>query len=141
MAAWRIVYAHFRNPQDLALIVEALRKAGLPEWPFGFTGHEPDRLKGRRFESLVLGHTLQGKLEPSGQPAILQIAQNGTAGFRSTTRMLTETIYVTRDLMCEQSENMFGRPDCGPVYKRSDAAGKGYTFVNSGKVFHFESVN
>ena len=53
------------------------------------------------------------------------------------TRMLTETVYVDRDLLCEQSENMFGRPDCGPVYKRSDAAGKGYTYVNSGKVFHF----
>ena len=36
---------------------------------------------------------------------------------------------------------MFGRPDCGPVYKRSDAAGEGYSYVNSGKVFHFVTVN
>jgi hypothetical protein len=35
---------------------------------------------------------------------------------------------------------MFGRPDCGPVYKRSDDAGNGYTYVNSGKVFHFAVV-
>ena len=41
---------------------------------------------------------------------------------------------------CEQSKNMFGRPDCGPVYKRGGADGKAYTFVNSGKVFHFVAV-
>ena len=50
------------------------------------------------------------------------------AAFRSTTRMVTETVYVDGDLLCEQSENMFGRPDCGPVYKRGDDAGNGYTY-------------
>jgi len=120
-----------------ALIIDALGQAGLPEWPFGFTADEQDRLNGAEIASLVLGHTLQGQLEPDGQPAILQIGRDGKAGFRTMTRMLTETIYIDRDLLCEQSENLFGRPDCGPVYKRSDAAGKGYSYVNSGKVFHF----
>ena len=141
MAAWRISFAHFRNAQDLALIIDALRQAGLPEWPFGFTADEQDRLKGEEIASLVLGHTLQGQLEPDGQPAIMQIGRDGKAGFRTMTRMLTETVYVDRDLLCEQSENMFGRPDCGPVYRRSDAAGKGYSYVNSSKVFHFVTVN
>ncbi len=134
---WQIGWAHFRNAQDLALLIDALHQAGVPEWPFGFTADEHDRLKGAEITSLVLGHTLQGKLEPNGQPAILQIAPDGAAGFRTMTRMLTETVYVDRDLLCEQSENMFGRPDCGPVYKRSNAAVKRYTFVNSSKVFEF----
>ena len=73
LAAWRIGYAHFRNAQDLALIIDALQQAGLPEWPFGFTADEHDRLKGAEIASLVLGHTLQGQLEPDRQPAILQI--------------------------------------------------------------------
>ena len=64
LAAWRIIYAHFRNAEDLALIIDALRQAGLPEWPFGFTADEQDRLKGAEIASLVLGHTLQGQLEP-----------------------------------------------------------------------------
>jgi adenylate cyclase len=51
--------------------------------------------------------------------------------------MFTETVYVDGDQLCEQSENMFGRPDCGPVYRRSDADGGGHIFVNSGKLFHF----
>jgi len=35
---------------------------------------------------------------------------------------------------------MFGRPDCGPVYKRRDDGSGGYSFVNSSKVFHFMVV-
>jgi adenylate cyclase len=136
LSGWRITCAHFRKPEDLALIIDALREAGLPQWPFGFIGDERDQLDGEAIASLVLGHLLQGELEPDGQPALMQIAQNGKAGFRSRTRMLTEMVFVRGDLLCEQSENMFGRPDCGPVYGRKDPD-KGYTYVNSSKVFHF----
>jgi len=138
LSAWRIADAHFRNADDLALIVGALKAAGLPEWPFGFTADARDQLKGDEIAALVIGHTLQGRLEPSSQPALLQIGQNGQAAFRSTTRLFTETVYVDRDLLCEQSENMFGRPDCGPVYR---AAATAYTYVNSSKVFHFETID
>jgi adenylate cyclase len=137
LAAWRINYAHFRRPEDLALIINALRQAGLPEWPFGFTADEKDRVEGAALASLVLGHTLQGKLDPGGQPAILQIAEDGSAGFRSMTRMYTARLYIDQGLLCEQSENMFGRPDCGPVYLNGGGTRKAYTYLNSGKVFHF----
>ncbi len=137
LSDWRIAFAHFRNAQDLALIIDALREAGLPEWPFGFTADERDRVNGAALASLVLGHTLKGQLEPGGQPAILQIGQDGNAAFRSVTRMYTAKLYVDQDLLCEQSENLFGRPDCGPVYKLSG----GYTYVNSGTIFHFTVID
>lgn len=141
LAAWRIGYAHFRSADDLALIVGALRQAGLPEWPFGITGAEKDRVNGVDLAGLVLGHTLQGELEPGGQPAILQIGLNGDAGFRSMTRMYTAKLFVDHDLLCEQSENMFGRADCGPVYRRKDNTAEAYTYLNSGKVFRFQIAN
>ena len=56
--------------------------------------------------------------------------------------MLTEMVYVDHDVLCEQSENMFGRPDCGPVYKQGRAAGKqNYVYVNSSKVFRFSQAD
>ncbi|MER8811156.1 adenylate/guanylate cyclase domain-containing protein [Mesorhizobium australicum] len=140
LSAYRLNGAQYRSPQDLALIIDALQQAGLPEWPFAFTGDEQNRLKGKEIASLVLGHTLQGKLEPGLQPAFLQIGSDGKAAFRSTTRLVTETVRLDGDLLCELSENMFGRPDCGPVYKRRDDAVNGYSFVNSSKVFHFTVV-
>ena len=136
----RMEWAHFRNPQDLALLIEALRKAGLPEWPFGFSADERDRLKGDAIASLVLGHTLQGRIEPDS-PAMMQIGQDGQAAFRSARQFITETVFVDQDQLCERSENMLGRADCGPVYKRTDVAAKtGYAFVNSSKVFYFSPV-
>ena len=140
IASIRIEWAHFRNPQDLALLVDALRKAGLPEWPFGFSADERDRLKGDAIASLVLGHTLQGRIEPDS-PAMMQIGQDGKAAFRSAKQFITETVFVDQDQLCERSENMFGRADCGPVYKRTDVAAKtSYAFVNSSKVFYFSPV-
>ncbi|TRC96835.1 guanylyl cyclase [Mesorhizobium sp. WSM4303] len=140
LAGWQMTHAHFRNPQDLAILVNALRQAGLPQWRYGFTPDEHDQLKGAEIASLVIGHTLQGQIEPGLQPAFLQIGSDGKAAFRTTTRLVTETVYVDGDLLCEQSENLFGRPDCGPVYRRNDAAGKGYSYANTSKVFHFTVV-
>ncbi|HKG72742.1 MAG TPA: tetratricopeptide repeat protein [Aestuariivirgaceae bacterium] len=140
IAAWRVSYAHFRNKDDLALLIDALRQAGMPEWAFGFRGKERDRLTGEEIALLVLGHTLQGQIEP-GYPAIMQIDRNGNAAFRSITQLLTGTVHIDRDLLCEKSENMFGRPDCGPVYKQTDSTGKrSYAYANASKVFYFSQV-
>jgi tetratricopeptide (TPR) repeat protein len=140
LSLFRLSYAHFRNAQDLALLIEALRRAGLPEWPFGFTANERDQLTGEEIALLVLSHTLQGQMEP-GTPAIMQIDQVGNAAFRSVRQLFTGTVYVDRNLLCERSENMFGRPVCGPVYKHTDTSGNAsYSYANANKVFHFTPV-
>ncbi|MGO6755504.1 adenylate/guanylate cyclase domain-containing protein [Rhizobium ruizarguesonis] len=141
LAGWRMGYAHFRSEQDLAFILDALREAGLPEWPFGFKGDDNDRLKGDEIASTVMGKLLQGKTEPLGSPALMQIGLDGKSAFRSATQMMTETVSVDGDLLCEQSENAFGRADCGPVYRRANSPDKtNYAYVNSSKVFYFSPV-
>ena len=54
--------------------------AGLPEWPFGFSADERDRLRGEDIAVLAFGHTLQGQIEP-GSPAIMQIDRSVTPLF------------------------------------------------------------
>jgi adenylate cyclase len=137
LAAIRVGWAHFRNGKDLTFLVETLREAGLPEWPFGFSADEHDRLNSEAIARLVLGHTLQGRIEP-GLPTMMQIGQDGKTAFRSSSQFLTETVFVDRDQLCEKSENVFGRADCGPVYRRGSVAGEpNYAYVNSSKVFYF----
>jgi len=136
LAGWRMSHSHFRNEQDLAFILDALREAGMPEWPFGFRGDAHDRLNGDEIARTVIGKLLQGKTEPSGSPALLQVDRDGKAAFRSATQMMTETVFVKGDLLCEQSENAFGQADCGPVYRRASSP-DGYAYVNSSKVFYF----
>jgi adenylate cyclase len=140
LSAIRIAWAHFRNAKDLTFLVDALREAGLPEWPFSFSHDEHDRLDGEAIAQLVLGHTLQGLIEP-GFPTMMQIGLDGKTAFRSSRQFFTETVIVDRDQLCEKSENMFGRPDCGPVYRRGSVAGEpDYAYVNSSKVFYFAPV-
>ena len=137
LAAIRINWAHFRNAKDLTFLVGALREAGLPEWPFSFSADEHDRLDGEAIAQLVLGQTLQGHIEP-GLPTMMQIEQDGRTAYRSSRQFLTETVVVDRDQLCEKSENMFGRPDCGPVYRHGSVADEpSYAYVNSSKVFYF----
>ncbi|MBB4576393.1 TolB-like protein/Flp pilus assembly protein TadD [Rhizobium lentis] len=137
LASWRLGNAHFRD-EDLAFILDALREAGLPEWPFGFQGNEQNRLKGAEIAATVIGKLLRGKTEPSESPALMQVQIDGKAAFRSASQMMTEKISVKGDLLCEQSENAFGRPDCGPVYRHPNPADEtSYAYVNSTKVFYF----
>ena len=71
----------------------------------------------------------------------MQIGPDGKAAFRTSTRMITETAFVSGDHLCEQSESVFGRADCGPVYRRPATAGEAdYAYVNSGKVFYFSPI-
>ncbi|ARO29121.1 adenylate cyclase family 3 protein [Rhizobium sp. NXC14] len=137
LASWRLGSAHFRD-QDLAFILDALREAGLPEWPFRFQGDEQNRLKGAEIAATVMGKLLRGKTEPSDSPALMQVQVDGKAAFRSASQMMTEKISVKGDLLCEQSENAFGRADCGPVYRHANPAGEtSYAYANSTKVFYF----
>ncbi|MBP2235270.1 TolB-like protein/class 3 adenylate cyclase/Flp pilus assembly protein TadD [Sinorhizobium kostiense] len=142
LAGWRLSFAHFRNEQDLRSILDALRDAGMPEWPFGFRGDERDRLDGDEIASAVMGKLLKGMTEPSGSPALMQIGRDGKAVFRSATQMTVETVVVRGDTLCEQGRDIFfGRADCGPVYRRAGSADEtSYAYVNSSKVFYFSPV-
>lgn len=139
IAGVKMGWAHFRNEQNLETLISALRQAGLPEWPYGFTGEERDRLKGEEITGLVIGHTLRGLAEPGARPAVMQIGKDGQTAFRSTVQFITETVFVNQDLLCEQSENVFGRADCGPVFRRKGEPP--FTFVNSRVVFHFSPAD
>jgi hypothetical protein len=88
-----------------------------------------------------MGKLLRGKTEPSGSPALMQIERDGKSAFRSATQMITGTVFVNGDMLCEQSENAFGRADCGPVYRPANLpAETSYAYVNSTKVFYFSPV-
>jgi tetratricopeptide (TPR) repeat protein len=138
---WRVFYAHFRRGEDLEVVLDAMRDAGLPEWPFDFHGDEQARLDGEDIARLAFGRTWQGWTE-AGEPAFLQFGRDGKTAFRTPTQIVTGAAFIDRDLLCEQSENvMLGRPRCGPVYRRIDGGGEhAYTFVNALRVFHFKPV-
>jgi adenylate cyclase len=129
-------WAHFRNEKDLAFLSDALRQAGLPEWPFGFQEKGRERLTGDEVRPLIFDHTLRGVMDPGMRPAIMQVGANGKAALRTTASFITARMFVDSDLLCTQSENAFGQPDCGPVLRTGEELP--FVYVNSGFVFYFE---
>jgi TolB-like protein/class 3 adenylate cyclase/Flp pilus assembly protein TadD len=139
---YRLVYAYFRRNEDLARILDALRAGGLPEWPHGFRPDGYERVSGAEISRLALGRTWQGHLEGGG-PAVEQIQSDGRLAFRTTTYIATGTAFVEGNMLCEQFEGLsFGRPVCGPVYRRTEHSDNdlAYTYVNGTKVFHFAPI-
>src|SRR5215475_4835764 len=138
---WRVLYAHFRNSQDLERVLDAMRDAGLPQWPFDFRGEERDRLNGEDISRLAFGRTWQGRTE-AGESALLQFSRDGKTAFRTPTQIVTGTAFVDGDMLCQQSDNvLLGRPRCGPIYRQKHGANEPeYTYVNAYFVFHFSPV-
>ena len=118
VSIYRITLGYFRSSEDLALILDAMQEAGLPEWPYGFRGDEQDSLSGAEIENLALGRTWLGRLEGVG-PALMQIGHDGQEAFRTPTHILTGVAFVDGDMLCEHNEAVsLGRPVCGPVYRQ-----------------------
>ena len=139
---YRMSFSYLRDSRDRESLLGALGKAGIPQWPFDFQGNEKDKLSGEDVSSLILGHTLRGKVY-TGSPAIMQIGRDGKMIYRSATLLYTGTAFVDHDRLCQQSESAaLGRPDCGFVYRRSTTGDElAYVYVNATSIFYFSLVN
>lgn len=139
---YRVKLAHFRDPKDLDTILTAMAEGGLQRWPYAFRPGQRASLTGAEIEKVAFGRTWRGMLDDVG-PAIMQIAPDGTLGFRTTTHIVTGTAHIENDLLCEHIEALtLGRTICGPVYRADPEAGDklAYIYVNATKVFRFTPV-
>ena len=137
---YRLLEDHHRREEDLALWIEALRRAGMPEWPYDYRGDAQARLSGDEIRALAFGHVWQGHLE-GGLPALLQIDAGGQTAFRTPSTILTGTARIERNMLCERNETVtLGRARCGHVYRRATSSADRdaeYTFVSADKLYHF----
>jgi hypothetical protein len=141
---YRVSLSHFRSGRDLGGVLEAMRAAGVPEWPYDFKADPLDALTAAELGPLAFGRTWQGQLEGGGGAALTLIERDGKLAFRTATQIATGTAFISGDALCERLEGRsLGRPVCGPVYRRSDPSGEEhltYTYVNAVKVFHFSPI-
>jgi TolB-like protein/class 3 adenylate cyclase len=60
LAYYKILYQHHKRREDLEFRIDALRRAGVPEWPFGHEGKPENRLDAVALEEITTGHTWTG---------------------------------------------------------------------------------
>jgi adenylate cyclase len=73
----------FKEPADAHRLSEGLRKAGVPELPFGYHPLSEDRLTDEEIRSVLFSHTLRGKDIDTGATWILSFEADGSFVFQS----------------------------------------------------------
>jgi adenylate cyclase len=137
---FRVQFSHYKRKEDQDRLLGALRAAGLPEWPMGYQGRPEQRLDGRDIAALTFGRTWSGQ-DGSGRPFVQEISENGTLAYRDTSTLLTGSVSVDRNELCQRNEAfLMGRKYCGYVYRNPDgtpAAKDKYVYVSAYGVFRF----
>ncbi|MGO7923295.1 adenylate/guanylate cyclase domain-containing protein [Rhizobium ruizarguesonis] len=112
------LYDYWRD-SDLQRHLAGLRKAGIPEWPFGFTGKQTDRLGEAELRNLVDGKTWTGK-HKNGTDFIQYFDKAGNTAYRSANTNITGVVEVRGDRICEKFDGYFlDRMVCGYVYRNT----------------------
>ena len=120
LASVRIAYAHHAREEDLVHRVDALRIAGLPEWPYGIQGDPALKLNGTEIDALTFEHTWIGERAGFG-PFMQYVGANGDFVERGPNYRISGTASRKGDTLClEVPGILLGRQHCGPIYRNPD---------------------
>ena len=133
--AWfRVTFAHHAREQDLNHRLEALRLAGLHEWPHGVEGDPAHQLKGEVIDASTFGRTWAGERVGFG-PFVQYVDADGTFIERGPNMQVTGAASRQGDLLCLTFPAIsMGRPQCGPIYRNpvgSPDKQDEYTYLNA----------
>jgi adenylate cyclase len=133
--AWfRVTFAHHAREQDLNDRLEALRLAGLHEWPHGVEGDPAHQLKGEAIDASTFGRTWAGERVGFG-PFVQYVDVDGAFIERGPNMQVTGAASRQGDLLCLTFPAIsMGRPQCGPIYRNpagSPDKQDEYTYLNA----------
>ena len=141
VAYYRLTYDHHAREVDLRHRLDALRKAGMPEWPLGYRGDPANRVTGTALEDLIAGKTWSGMDAGRRQSFIQELGRNGTSVYAGATALLSGEAFIKGDELCERYQGFIrGRELCGPVYREvggNSAGHEEYVYVNPATVRYF----
>jgi TolB-like protein/class 3 adenylate cyclase/thioredoxin-like negative regulator of GroEL len=143
LTATRVIYGPHRRQDDLDNRVNALRDAGVPEWPYGFRGSSADRLDGAAIRALATGRTWVGH-QHGGAPFVMQVTAKGEYAQRGPLGLIAGKVTFEGDLMCMQSGAVAaGRKFCSPVYRNPGGSSEGqdeYVFPDVATIWYFSAA-
>ncbi len=146
LAYFEQFYQNTLRETDRKHHVDALKRAGLTRWPYGFQPREVDRVGSEELPSLVIDRTWSGKLLGGG--AFFQtIDAQGRLAYRSRNSVVTGKVQLYHDQVCQLIDGYFrGRKLCGRIYRLPHGtAGDAFKYVYVGpdsvKTFSLAQAN
>jgi adenylate cyclase len=117
LAYFRVLYGHYKRAEDLERVIEAFRKAGFPQWAYGYQPQPEDQLDQGALEALTFGQSWAG-FNSEGDQFIQQFNKDGRVAFKSQTSLLIGTVRLEENKLCVKfPAALLDREDCGHVYK------------------------
>ena len=121
LAGVRSAYTYYQRPEDLEHHLESVRKAGVPEWPFGFQGRAEDRLDGSSIAALTYGQTWIGHDRENRGPVIQEFDKNGNVVVKGAGSLLAGTATVEGDMLCLQfPARSPGGKQCSHIFRNPE---------------------
>jgi adenylate cyclase len=136
----RVQYSQYSRKEDLDQLLDALHKAGMPEWPYGYQGRPEYRLGGTEIAALTFGRTWTGRGDDD-RPFVQETSANGTFAYRDTLTLITGDMSVVGNMLCQQTVAfLMGREHCGYVYRNPDGTPdtkEEYIYVSPQAIYRF----
>ncbi len=143
-AYYRLQFRYF-HPRVLKHFLDALRQAGMPEWPYGYGGgREALRLDTHEMQQVMFGHW--GGSTKRGRAYTVTVSEAGRFVRRAyradgTEVVMTGTASVEDGMFCLQSpQRMMGRKICGYAYRHPEGTPElhnAYVWVDVFSVWYF----
>ena len=137
------ISTEYARAEDLSHYLDALRKAGLPEWPFGYQETPENRFDSDAITAMVFGRTWAGQIN-QGAPFFQQFDADGNVVYRSERSFIIGTATVEQDQLCLRFEaNIGGRKDCGYVYRNPEGTAEQqneYVYVSATGLRYFSVI-
>ena len=142
---YRVIYNHHARAQDLEKRISALRKAGMPEWPFDQKVDDNQKLETGELGQLLDAKTWKGRDLGRRSDFLQEVGKGGVSVFATATSMLNGKIYIKNGLLCEQYDGfVLGRELCGPVLRNPQGSQDSlneFVFINPITIKHFALTN
>lgn len=144
LSYYRVRYSHHEAARDLQHRLDALQKAGVPEWPFGAGKAAGQRITGQALKSLVASKTWVGN-DRARARFIQEFGATESSVYAGPNTMLNGAAFIRGDELCERFEGfILGRDLCGPVFLNPGGTMDKqyeYTYVNPATVKYFSLKN
>jgi adenylate cyclase len=140
LAFLRHHWAHWRE-EDLECLLDALRMAGMPEWPTGYDTTSWERLDEAAITALLFGRVWFGRNQNYYGAFVQRTGTSGDVVYGIFGRQWEGKVSVKGDSLCYQIPALLlSRKFCGTVYRNPDGSPEQrneYVSVDVFDVHHF----
>ena len=111
------VLSNLKRKEDLEHRIALLRRAGVPEWPFGYEGRLEDRLVEQTIKAITFGRTWIGQ-NLDDVPFVQETTREGNVAIRTPGALRTGTAWVEGGMLCyDLSTGFASRTSCGYLFR------------------------